>query len=99
MDALLFVLPPPAPVMNLGVVSDLSNLYAMMRPRKICVCRSVTEYTIREAVREKHATTFSAVQAITGCSTGCGTCEERVRDVILSELKVSGPVVSEKPAT
>ncbi|MBI3396485.1 MAG: (2Fe-2S)-binding protein [Spirochaetia bacterium] len=52
-----------------------------MRPRKICVCRSVTEAQIRKAV-EDGARDFDAVQAVTGCSTGCGTCESLVRETI-----------------
>lgn len=57
----------------------------MMRPRKVCVCRSVTEAEIRESVRNGHHT-FEAVQEETDCSTGCGTCESQVRSIIASEL-------------
>ncbi len=69
-------------------MEDLSAVYAMMRPRKVCVCRSVTESEIRESVRSGHKT-FEAVQMETDCSTGCGTCESQVRSIIESELKGS----------
>lgn len=60
-------------------------LYQLMRPRMLCVCRRVPEENVRAAV-EQGAQTFEEVQARTSCSTGCGTCEGRVRDVIATAL-------------
>ncbi|MCE9598475.1 MAG: (2Fe-2S)-binding protein [Spirochaetia bacterium] len=56
-----------------------------MRPRKVCICRSVTENMILEAI-ERGARTFEDVQNVTGCSTGCGTCESSVRSIIEKKL-------------
>ena len=70
-------------------MESAADLYAMMRPRKVCVCRSVTETQIRSAVRAG-SHTFEDVQNRTECSTGCGTCESAVRSVIADELKQVG---------
>ncbi len=59
-----------------------AELFALMRPAKVCVCRSVTENSILEELRSGQARTFVEVQNRTGCSTGCGTCEMRVRRII-----------------
>ncbi len=59
------------------------NVY--VRPRKVCLCRNLTEDQIREAV-EGGAHTFEEVRSVTNCSTGCGTCEPRVRETIKKYL-------------
>jgi len=64
----------------------LSDVYAMMRPRKVCVCRSVTETMIRDAM-DRGAGNFEEVQQMTDCSTGCGTCESAVRALIEKKLR------------
>ena len=53
-----------------------------MRPHNICLCRGVSERRITEAVINEGAKTFAEVQRLTRCSTGCGTCEGRVRELI-----------------
>ncbi len=61
--------------------AELAALNALMRPPMLCVCRRVPEADIRRAV-EQGADTFEKVQALTRCSTGCGTCEGRVRELV-----------------
>ncbi|MCB1327465.1 MAG: (2Fe-2S)-binding protein [Spirochaetales bacterium] len=61
--------------------TDPGNLFALMRPPRVCICRQVSEDDIRRAV-ERGAHTFEAVQQQTDCSTGCGTCEQAVRALI-----------------
>ncbi|MCB1164798.1 MAG: (2Fe-2S)-binding protein [Leptospiraceae bacterium] len=65
---------------------DEAQLYALMRPRKVCICRSVSETEIRDCIRSGRASNFSELQAETRCSTGCGTCESRVRTIMNDEL-------------
>ena len=62
--------------------TDPYVLNTLMRPPQICICRSVGETDIRKAVQEKGAHHFEAVQALTGCGTGCGTCRRLVEDKI-----------------
>ena len=58
---------------------DIRQLNALMRPPKMCVCRQVSQRQIRDAVEIGQARSFEEVQALTHCSTGCGTCEKRIR--------------------
>ncbi len=58
------------------------DLNRLMRPAMVCVCRRVPEERIRDAVENRGARSFDEVQAITNCSTGCGTCESEVRALI-----------------
>ncbi len=51
----------------------------------ICHCMNVTVGDIKNAMDEG-AKDFEEVQEITQCSTGCGTCEAHVKEVI-DELK------------
>ena len=48
---------------------------------KICKCMDVTDKQIEAAVKSG-AETFEKVQAVTQCSTGCGTCAEKVQALI-----------------
>lgn len=65
---------------------DPTAINRLMRPPMICLCRHVPEQQIRSAVRNG-ADSFVRVQMETGCSTGCGTCEGRVRMIIEDEKK------------
>jgi len=58
------------------------DINALMRPHKICLCKSVTEKDIRDAVLLNGARNFEEVQQLTKCSTGCGTCEGKVRQLV-----------------
>lgn len=58
------------------------DLNRLMRPAMVCVCRRVPEECVRDAVQNRGARNFEDVQAITNCSTGCGTCETEVRALI-----------------
>lgn len=63
-------------------MDDNFDLNALMRPPRMCVCQGVPEEEIREVVLKGGKKSFEEVQAATGCSTGCGTCEERIRNYI-----------------
>ena len=53
----------------------------MDRSKVICRCFNVSAGDIEDAVKAGD-NTFEAVQARTGCCSGCGCCEEDVRDLI-----------------
>ncbi|MCB1309391.1 MAG: (2Fe-2S)-binding protein [Leptospiraceae bacterium] len=57
------------------------DIYNYMRPHRICICKAVSEDMIRAEIRAG-ARDFKTVQKKTRCSTGCGTCEGRVRRFI-----------------
>lgn len=58
-----------------------NQLNALMRPRMVCVCKRVSEARIRKVVASG-ADSFEEVQHLTNCSTGCGTCEGAVRELL-----------------
>lgn len=47
----------------------------------ICICRMVTEATVRAAIAAG-AATCEDVTAATGASTGCGTCAETIETML-----------------
>ena len=55
----------------------------------ICICRAVTDKDIREAVSEG-ALSFSELSFKTGCSTQCGSCINRVREILDETLQERG---------
>jgi bacterioferritin-associated ferredoxin len=55
-----------------------------------CICRAVTDDEVRDAV-DRGATTVARVARQTRAGTGCGTCHERLRDLI-EEGGVACPV-------
>lgn len=61
------------------------DLNCLMRPRKVCLCRSVTRDDIKHAV-ESGVRTMNQLQAKTAASTGCGTCFLEVKNVLEEEL-------------
>jgi len=47
----------------------------------VCTCRNVTDYEIKDAVG-RGKTTFELVRDFTGAGAGCGSCENRVREIV-----------------
>ena len=47
----------------------------------ICFCQNVTSGMIKNAV-DNGATTLEEVQKITGAGTGCGSCNDKVRQLV-----------------
>lgn len=66
-----------------------TDLAAIMRPRKVCLCCDVSRKDLVDAM-ENGADTFKKLQDQTGCAMGCGTCESAVRN-ILKDYKRNGP--------
>lgn len=62
----------------------------------VCVCARVRECELRTAVRAG-ARTEEAVGEACGAGTGCGTCLERVGDLITDE-GLAGPMGAPVPA-
>lgn len=64
---------------------DLSSLYAMMRPKKVCLCKSVTEAQLVAAI-ENGCDTMEKLVESTNASTNCGTCSGAVRAIFHREM-------------
>jgi len=56
---------------------SLTNVYA-------CICQRVRECEIRSAIR-RGARSEEAVGDACGAGTGCGTCVDRIHDLIAEE--------------
>ena len=53
----------------------------------ICKCKSVTYFDVEDALHKADTMgdlekTFEEVQTLTHCSTGCGTCHDKIMDAI-----------------
>ena len=66
--------------------TDLSSLYAMMRPKRVCLCRSVTEAQLVSAVKNGCDTMEKLVKTTTA-STNCGTCAGSVLAIFNREMQ------------
>lgn len=66
--------------------SDLSYLNSLMRPRKICLCKSVSEAELITCIQNG---TKSLEELIfrTEASTKCGSCRGMVNAIFEREIK------------
>ncbi|HMV42519.1 MAG TPA: (2Fe-2S)-binding protein [Leptospiraceae bacterium] len=64
---------------------DLSSLYSLMRPKKVCLCKSVTEAQLVAAI-ESGCDTMEKLIDVTHASTNCGTCSGSVRAIFNREM-------------
>jgi bacterioferritin-associated ferredoxin len=58
---------------------------AQIRGRRMCLCMDVKAEAIERLVRGG-VTSFEEIQKITHCSTGCGMCENKIREFIKTAL-------------
>ena len=66
---------------------DISQeLNSLIRPRKVCLCNSVSEKDIVTAYQEG-ATTLTMIIKKTKASTDCGTCLEELTNIMNSLKK------------
>jgi bacterioferritin-associated ferredoxin len=63
------------------------DLYSLMRPRKVCVCKQVSESEIIASI-QKGASSVEEISQLTLASTGCGTCRRSIQNILDRELKV-----------
>jgi bacterioferritin-associated ferredoxin len=54
-----------------------------------CICHAVTETEVREVI-SRGAMSEEAVGAACGAGTGCGTCLDRICDMIRAEHPLHG---------
>lgn len=66
---------------------------------EVCVCHNVTEEDIRCAVASG-ARSFEVLRLLTGCSGGCGGCEQEARQLlneIIAEIAYAPPALHLEP--
>jgi bacterioferritin-associated ferredoxin len=66
--------------------NDLAQLYSLMRPRKICLCKAVSEQELVECI-QNGATTLEELIFRTGASTKCGSCRGMVISIFEKETQ------------
>ena len=52
----------------------------------VCLCKSITDHQIRDAV-EEGVTSFESMQAHLSVSTQCGSCACEVKDIMEDKLR------------
>ncbi|WCL49292.1 (2Fe-2S)-binding protein [Leptospira sp. GIMC2001] len=62
------------------------DLYSLMRPRKTCVCKQVSEQEIIQCIKDG-ATSVEEISQKTLASTGCGTCYGAITRILEKQLK------------
>lgn len=60
----------------------------------VCICQSVTDREIRQAV-DRGARTIEDLQCELGVATGCGRCESCAHDVMNERLWAGTPPVGD----
>lgn len=69
-----------------AIVEEGIDLNSLMRPKRVCLCRMVTEKELVDAIREG-AHTLEEIREKTRATTGCGTCSLQVYHILQRELK------------
>ena len=62
--------------------NGLPNPYKTKVAKIICECKGVTDVQIEELVKEGKAQTFEDLSRLTGCSTACGKCRNRIIEAL-----------------
>jgi bacterioferritin-associated ferredoxin len=64
---------------------DLSQIYSLMRPKNICICKAVSEAELVNAIHSG-AHTLEELIFQTSASTKCGSCATMVRAIFQREM-------------
>ena len=65
---------------------EITNLFRMMRPKNICICKAVSEAEIIETIHSG-AHTIEELVFKTSASTKCGSCSSMVRSIFNREIQ------------
>ena len=75
--------------MSINPQQDNPIVDVFSRPHNICLCKSVSKQTIIEAFKNG-ATTLKKIQMTTLACTGCGTCMDDIKNLLV-ELSATTP--------
>lgn len=67
------------------VLLNENDIISLMRPKRICLCRQVTEEDLVKAIHEGYDS-FEKLVEHTLATTGCGTCSGSVKVILEKEL-------------
>lgn len=65
---------------------DLAQVYSLMRPRKICLCKAVSESDLVDCIHNG-THTLEDLTFKTGASTKCGSCRSMVISIFEREIQ------------
>jgi bacterioferritin-associated ferredoxin len=66
---------------------NLNDLYSMMRPKNVCMCRSVSEKTLVDTIHNGCHDLKELIHR-TKASTKCGSCSLLVQSIFNREMKI-----------
>ncbi|WP_411823629.1 (2Fe-2S)-binding protein [Leptospira sp. 'Mane'] len=70
----------------ISVVVDSFDLNSLMRPKRVCLCKMVTEKELVDAIQDG-ANSMADIREKTKATTGCGTCSPQVYQILQRELQ------------
>ncbi len=65
--------------------NSMANLFRLMRPKNICICKAVSEAKLVDTIHSG-AHTIEELVFRTDASTKCGSCSQQVRSILQREL-------------
>lgn len=68
--------------------NHMDNPYKKSVAKVVCECKGVTDSQIEELVKTDQAKTYEDLQRITGCGTGCGKCQNKIKDMLEEYLHI-----------
>ena len=64
------------------------NPYKATIAKIVCECKGVTDMQIEELVKTDKAKTYDDLVRLTGCGTGCGKCQNKIKDMLDEYLHI-----------
>jgi bacterioferritin-associated ferredoxin len=81
----------PPKVLVASSLLTIVRIRVLIRDMYICLCNAVTDHDIRREATDG-VQSFSELQARTGCSDCCGTCEPMARATLATAVEHLTPV-------
>lgn len=54
----------------------------------VCECKGVTDVQIENLVKTDQAKTYEDLVRLTGCGTGCGKCQNKIKDMLAEYIHI-----------
>lgn len=71
-----------AAIDNYLELSGKDNPFKKNVARIVCECKGVTDVQIEDLVKTDQAKTYDDLVRLTGCGTGCGKCQNKIKDML-----------------
>ncbi len=57
-----------------------------IRQKKVCLCSGLSQEDLEKAIQKYNIRSFNELQYYTKCCTHCGTCKEKVLEILKKNL-------------